>query len=541
VVFPESTVKINKISFESFCGRSDEHLSKAVRGGSDQMRGDQSTQRTDFGSSLGNTHQKSFEGPLLTPDLFSPSHAGGERQDTNSQHHNEQPHERESNKTFPVFANINERSPRTRNSQHEILTPLFPSPNVSNRKCKDQYNDDALLNEEEINMSKETIVSDEENIYILFPPPDESPLVHIAPHDNATFPVMMTTLNNEISTSSLPSGVDANRDQVLERNQAAKDPSPGRLSTPRPIIDRVRRTQPRSVNVLSHKAMDPPGKRITKQKRREGDQLDPPAHNEPFETDTPKRNNFGPKRMQNCSPFRTRTPNHNSFIYPKRHCIGFSFHKQPEPKSKEYRSSPRKQSQTSCILRSDSSTERNMLLSIPSWVNDEINAPIKSAHSEDSSMEKLIQQIDHLEADFGSIVASVNPLETMKRICDRKSPIYTENKISLPKKGKQVSLEQVTDLNTPTAFQSLGRQKSLNQTNNKTEKIAISYESDADNVLNNVTHQIRHIHNQIERIDSSEESDDCELGADSQEEMLELINRLNNAAQSLRSSVDFHD
>jgi hypothetical protein len=198
-----------------------------------------------------------------------------------------------------------------------------------------------------------------------------------------------------------------------------------------------------------------------------------------------------------------------------------------------------------------------VLLTIPSWVDDEIvNSTLKSAISfGDSSIDKLIQQINDIEADFGTIMASIPgssesicTLETMESVGDRKPSVYNnKNQHGQQKKEESspiasIEIKKDTNENKLDSFQSSGKQ---NSGESQAVSSADSYDSDVtdDIVLENLSNKLRSVYDQIEKIESRDDTDEgeCIGPADSHEEMLQLINRLNYAAESLRTFADFQD
>ena len=202
--------------------------------------------------------------------------------------------------------------------------------------------------------------------------------------------------------------------------------------------------------------------------------------------------------------------------------------------------------------------ENNVLVTIPSWVDKEIvNSPVKPGTCGDSSVDRLIQQIDDIEADFGSIMASIpSTLETNENVGELKPPVQTTNNMTKDQQVKRqvvsspIAVVEIKQDSCESKFdniRSFGKHTSLHQTRNRTHLLnnVNSFDSDAsdNSVLTSLAEKIRHVRDHIDQIDSSDESDDDEsiAAADSQEEMLQLLNRLNNAAESLRTFADFQD
>ena len=314
--------------------------------------------------------------------------------------------------------------------------------------------------------------------------------------------------------------------------------------------------------------MDPPGKRLTKSKRSEGGPLDPPDSEVNESEDTPKRSNrhrkaqtqkqhdFGkPKRMQSSShiPSLTSKPTNRTKSKQHHHGIkstecessrGFPFRNVGSSEQKSTKSSAncRKLSKSVDDPSTTATAENNVLVTIPSWVDKEIvNSPVKSGTCGDSSVDRLIQQIDDIEADFGSIIASIpSTLETNENVGELKPRTQTTNNKKKDRQVKRQVSSPIAVVEVKQDNQSYGKHACLDTLN-----IVNSFDSDAsdNSVLTSLAEKIRHVRDQIDQIDSSDESDDDEsiAAADSQEEMLQLLSRLNNAAESLRTFADFQD
>eukprot|EP00984_Skeletonema_dohrnii_P015151 scaffold6492_cov118-Skeletonema_dohrnii-CCMP3373.AAC.3 len=559
--------------------------------------------RDDDESDLGSNRQQSFEGPLLTPHVFNfPDYHGREGPETVQEHI---PCERETSKTVRVFGQTMMRIPH---SECENLPPLFPPPNASPIAdgLEQRLDGEPALEVKENAVSQAPTYNIEEKASALFPPPEKSPYsddaekCRLDPRKkvNSAARTHATTTLEGLSPSSLVD--DVRIEPSLDRNQTIRaiDPLPAQLSSSR--FDYVRETLPDPNQSVIHvraaepdsppKRMDPPGKRLTKTKHGEGEPVDPPEfdpieslntpernnrHNrERSETfSTPKRNNVGkPNRRQSRSSLPTLDPMPANYIKSKRHHHGSPFR---EPKSTECESSPRgspfrdvdssepkpnkrgitthrKQSKRVDAPQPTSTAENNVLVTIPSWVDEEIvNSPLKPAPSGDSSVDKLIQQIDDIEADFGSIMASIpessaSTLETTERGGELKPSPHTTNNKTKDQQDKREAVSPIALIEIKRDDDS-DKHESLDRPNNRTQAISSfnSFDSDVsdDSVLTSLAQKIRHVHDQIDQIDSSDESDDDEsiAAADSQEEMLQLLDRLNNAAESLRTFADFQN
>jgi uncharacterized Zn finger protein (UPF0148 family) len=539
-------------------------LSNAMRKFTEETRDDVPVTVSDE-SDLHKNQQLSFEGPLLTPQMFNlPGHNVKGGQET-GQGHNAQSSERESIKTVRVFGKTMLRSPR---SQHEILPPLFPSPIASPQADRTEKNlgKNQGLKAKEVVLSQTSLLSIEEKTSALFPPPEHSPYCTAA----------TTRTQNGASSSSL---------HVGEGKKEQSDPLCDRASSSKHIdyIQEISLKSNQSCFLVpaadapppieySSKVMDPPGKRLTK--RCVSDPVDPPAFVQPTESsDTPKRNNRRTKAeidtlkttrqnnfgRQSCCTLPILTPKPTNYAISTRQCRESPFLNVDSSKqnSKGCGSTYRKRSKIGDVSHHTSTAEKNVLLTIPSWVDDEIvNSTLKSAISfGDSSIDKLIQQINDIEADFGTIMASIPgssesicTLETMESVGDRKPSVYNnKNQHGQQKKEESspiasIEIKKDTNENKLDSFQSSGKQ---NSGESQAVSSADSYDSDVtdDIVLENLSNKLRSVYDQIEKIESRDDTDEgeCIGPADSHEEMLQLINRLNYAAESLRTFADFQD
>jgi len=146
-------------------------------------------------------------------------------------------------------------------------------------------------------------------------------------------------------------------------------------------------------------------------------------------------------------------------------------------------------------------------LDCPSWDSHEIDSPLQTAKSwGDSSMELLFKQIDEIEGDFNSIVASL-PSSDGQSLLDLKG-----SNDSLKSIKSKHSLVEIC-INKGKSFES---------------------SSSADSsMVTDVVERMRRIKNYIEQIDSVDDGSDSD-GCNSQGEMSELMERLASAAESLR-------
>jgi hypothetical protein len=152
-------------------------------------------------------------------------------------------------------------------------------------------------------------------------------------------------------------------------------------------------------------------------------------------------------------------------------------------------------------------------LNIPSWVDHEIdNTPIEPVKSfGESSMDQLMRKIDEIENDFSTIVASL--------------PGSDGFSLGLTKTDDNSTLASKSSFELDREIERVQHQLATN-----------SFEShESQEKLSGLLQQMRFVQNQIERLDSSELDDGSEGGYESQGEMAELIQRLANAAESLRS------
>ena len=572
------TASINKAPMEGFSNECGVHetiatriarLSNSARELTEETRDDELATVPVDESELGSSRQQSFDGPLLTPHMFNlPLYNDREGPET-VQGLNVKSCEKNSSKTIRVFGKTVLGSPR---AQDEILPPLFPSPKAN--RTEQHLDVESVLKVKEVAKAQSPICNIKEKSCALFPPPDIS--AHCADTKQARLAPIMPTPTPDMLTY-LHVGGDVKRDQrsaYTQSLQAAKDHLSVQLSSSS-HIDRETLLEPKQSEILaqaadapSTKPMDPPGKRLTK--RNNSGPADPPASAESIESmDTPKRNNRhtvapietldtptrnnhrNPKRMESRSPHPSLTPKRNNYVKSNRQHRSSPLRdvnsREPKTTAKttECGSTPRKQSNTGGVSQPTSTAEKNVLLTIPSWFDDDINSPLNPTTSfGDSSIEKLIQQIDDIEADFGTIMASIpgssSTLESMKIFSPKIKVQDQQDKKEVCSPIASVEIQQNSN-----EIHSSG----TDHTNIKTQagvSSANSFDSFAseDSVLKDISERIRHVHNEIEQMDSSDESDDDEAiieGSDSQEEMLQLINRLNNAAESLRTFSGFQD
>ncbi|KAL7490227.1 hypothetical protein ACHAW6_016016 [Cyclotella cf. meneghiniana] len=152
-------------------------------------------------------------------------------------------------------------------------------------------------------------------------------------------------------------------------------------------------------------------------------------------------------------------------------------------------------------------------LNIPSWVDDEIDTPIKPAKSfGETSMDRLLRKIDEIENDFSTIVASLpgsDGLSLKASKSDDNSTLATKSTFEIHQGAEQINHQLASE-----SFESHGSHRVL---------------------MTGILQQMRLVQDQIEQLECSELDDGSEGDYESQGEMAELIQRLANAAESLRS------
>ncbi|KAL3788603.1 hypothetical protein HJC23_005262 [Cyclotella cryptica] len=160
-----------------------------------------------------------------------------------------------------------------------------------------------------------------------------------------------------------------------------------------------------------------------------------------------------------------------------------------------------------------SATKASFQLNIPSWVDDEIDTPIKPVNSfGETSMDRLLRKIDEIENDFSTIVASLpgsDRLSLKLSKSDDNSTLATKSTFEIHQDTEQINHHLASD-----SFGSHGSQGKL---------------------MSGILQQMRLVQHQIEQLECSEVDDCSEGGYESQGEMAELIQKLANAAESLRS------
>ena len=501
--------------------------------------------RDDEESILRSNRHSSFEGPLLTPHMFRKSDYDC-REGPATISNGLDVREKECMNSVRVFGQTVLKSPRSKSD------PLFPSPPppqegfsaekgdvLSGLDMKETAHNTDLLNSNDIEYN--THAQFQQRKEILYSAKKES---------------SQKRLQNDSSHKVhelLPSPELLSTENTLSRRHLSRtpcDPPSGILPSAIPDSHESIRRRPTMINALPKRG-DPPGKRLTN--CHESESVDPPSSSNSIEAlRTPKVSNkqhksrAGPskeplgnnerkaKRRRSRCPPPALTPKFEGNTNSKRIQNGHEYQPPPNMRSTEEKSiecvSPPTSFETS---HATTFIENNVLVAIPTWVDDEIiKSPLKSAKScGDSSVDKLIQQIDDIEADFGTIVASVPKSSAEEAI----GPISTI-------KAKDDFTKSDLDV-----FEELAAKPSHDQIMSLTQAVQTdnSFDSDSsnDSVLTSLTSRIRYIHNQIDQMESSDESDDDEsiAPADSQEEMLQLLNRLNNAAESLRTFADFKD
>ncbi len=550
--------------------------------------------------------QQSFEGPLLTSNMFNIVDNNVRRgPDAN---HERKPWEIGSSKKVRVFG---QTMIRASGSQCENTPPLFSPPS-----------------DVEPALSEAPIGNFDVKASSLFPPQQNSPYMvyekkdRLEPCDGlgSVTKTIASTLEGS-NSNRMMQAIDPLPTQLsLSGSECARDAS---IKCNQSAVLSARLAEPSTECNSSPTRMDPPGKRLTKPKRSVvdpklsfGNPKDPPESTLNDSLVTPKRNNrrnrawvetfntqehrnIGrPNRPLDCSPRRDCSPlpsfapkpknytkpkqyhndsplgsvynNESKSTYRESSSRGDSFRDvdSNEQKSKKRSKSSRKQSKRIDAPMPTSVKENDVLVTIPTWVDEEIvKSPLKkSAYSGDSSVDKLIQQIDDIEADFGSVVASLpdssaSTVDATERAGEQERlepPIQTSNiKTSDRQDEKEVTspiavveIKQATYKTKLGSLQTYDKHTSLDESNNVTQTSSgmdSSFGSDSteNSVLTNLAERLRRARDQIDQIDSSDDdnSDDgVSIGAaDSNEEMLQLLNRLNNAAESLRAFADFQD
>jgi hypothetical protein len=152
-------------------------------------------------------------------------------------------------------------------------------------------------------------------------------------------------------------------------------------------------------------------------------------------------------------------------------------------------------------------------LNIPSWVDDEIDTPIKPVNSfGETSMDRLLRKIDEIENDFSTIVASLpgsDGLSLKVSKSDDNSTLASKSTFEIHQEAEQTKHQLASD-----SFESHGSQ---------------------GEIMTGILQQMRLVQDQIEQLECAELDDGSEGDYESQGEMAELIQRLANAAESLRS------
>ena len=160
------------------------------------------------------------------------------------------------------------------------------------------------------------------------------------------------------------------------------------------------------------------------------------------------------------------------------------------------------------------SESKSSSLETPSWDSNEIDATLQTAKSwGESSMDVLFKQIDEIEDDFNSIVATLSG---------------SDGQSLLGLKSSNDSLNSTMVKHSLVEF---------------TIKNGGSFESNASadsSMVTDAVDQMRRIKDYIEQNDSLDVGSDSE-SYNSQGEMSELIQRLANAAESLRELNEWDD
>jgi hypothetical protein len=176
-----------------------------------------------------------------------------------------------------------------------------------------------------------------------------------------------------------------------------------------------------------------------------------------------------------------------------------------------------KTSSTSHNNHSPTSTKSSFHLNIPSWVDDEIDTPIKPVNSfGETSMDQLMRKIDEIENDFSTIVASLPGSDGLSlkftKSDDDNSTLASKTTFDMHEEAKDIERHIEHQL-ASNSFESQESQ---------------------DKLMTGILEQMRLVQDQIEQLDSTELDDGSERSHESTE-MAELLERLARAAESLRS------
>lgn len=157
--------------------------------------------------------------------------------------------------------------------------------------------------------------------------------------------------------------------------------------------------------------------------------------------------------------------------------------------------------------------ENDVELSIPSWVDEEMELPLKVVKSQDS-MDELLQKIDEIENDFDTIVASLPSMTDDASFSA--TPSKSEDTRSTSIEMKSSSMQSKSQLG-------------LDSTGSK------SFESEEESVVKDMIGRMRRVQEYIDAMDVDNEEIESDGSYDSHGEMTDLIRRLANAAESLRT------
>jgi len=154
-------------------------------------------------------------------------------------------------------------------------------------------------------------------------------------------------------------------------------------------------------------------------------------------------------------------------------------------------------------------------LSIPSWVDEEMESPLKVAKSQDS-MDELLQKIDEIENDFDTIVASLPSMTDDASFSVRPSKSEDTRSTSIEMKSSSMQSKSQVGLYS---------------------KASKSFESDLseESIVKDMIGRMRRVQEYIDAMDDDNEEIESDGSYDSHGEMTDLIRRLANAAESLRT------
>ncbi|KAL3784741.1 hypothetical protein ACHAWO_005745 [Cyclotella atomus] len=159
-------------------------------------------------------------------------------------------------------------------------------------------------------------------------------------------------------------------------------------------------------------------------------------------------------------------------------------------------------------------TKSEFHLNIPSWVDDEIDTPIKAAKSfGETSMDQLMRKIDEIENDFSTIVASLPGSD-----------------------GLTLRFTKSDDNSTLASKTTFDMQEEADNIEHQLKSSSFESQESQDRLISGILQQMRIVQDQIQQLDSCDMDDGSgsERSQGSQG-MAELLGRLAHAAESLRS------